>query len=62
MYLVLFMKSPPMCKSKLQTQIALSTTESEYITLYIFLRELIGVFELLKEVYYIFLKSSDVHT
>ena len=49
-YLIMFMGCPLLWVSKLQTQIALSTMESEYIALSQSMRDLIGVREILKEV------------
>ena len=57
-YLITFMNCPLLWTSKLQTQIALSTMESEYIALSQSMRELIGVREVLKEIYEIVLKDS----
>ena len=57
-YLITFMNCPLLWTSKLQTQIALSTMESEYIALSQSMRELIGVREVLKEIYLIVLKDS----
>ena len=45
------MSSPLLWISKLQTQIALSTMEAEYITLSQAMRELIGFRAILKEIY-----------
>ena len=47
---------------KLQKQIALSAVEAEYIALEKSMCELVGVRELLREVYSIVLKYSEVHT
>ena len=47
----MFMGCPLLWVSKLQTQIALSTMESEYIALSHSMRELIGVRQVLKEIY-----------
>ena len=49
--LITFMGSPIQWSSKLQTQIVLSTMESEYIALSQAMRELIGLREILKELY-----------
>jgi len=49
-YLITFMSCPLLWVSKLQTQIALSTMESEYIALSQSMRELIAVREVLKEI------------
>mmetsp|Transcript_6616 Transcript_6616/g.9526 ORF Transcript_6616/g.9526 Transcript_6616/m.9526 type:complete len:93 (+) Transcript_6616:57-335(+) len=46
----MFMGCPLLWASKLQTQIALSMMESEYIVLSQFMRDLIGIREILKEV------------
>ena len=59
-YLITFMGSPLLWTSKLQTQIALSTMESEYIALSQAMRELIGVREMLKEIYNVILKDSKL--
>ena len=48
-FIITFMGCPLLWISKLQTQIALSTTEAEYIALSHSMRELIGVREVLKE-------------
>ena len=48
-HLITFMGSPIQWSSKLQTQIALSTMESEYIALSQAMRELIGIREIFKE-------------
>ena len=50
-FLIMFMGCPLLWVSKLQTQIALSTMESEYIALSHSMRELIGTREILKEIY-----------
>ena len=50
-FVLLFMGCPLLWVSKLQTQIALSTMESEYIALSHSMRELIGVRQVLKEIY-----------
>ena len=50
-HLITFMGCPLHWSSKLQTQIALSTMESEYIALSHAMRELIGLRQLLKEIY-----------
>ena len=50
-FVILFMGCPLLWISKLQTQIALSNMESEYIALSHSMRDLIGVREVLKEVY-----------
>ena len=50
-HLITFMGCPLQWSSKLQTQIALSTMESEYIALSQAMRELIGLREILKEIY-----------
>jgi hypothetical protein len=50
-YLLMFMGCPLIWGSKLQTQIALSTMEAEYIALSLAMRELIGLRELLKDIY-----------
>ena len=49
-YLIKFMGCPLLWVSKLQTQIALSTMESEYIALSQSMRDLISIREILKEV------------
>ena len=48
-YIICFMGCPVIWKSQLQTEIALSSTESEYIGLSYALREVIPIMELLKE-------------
>jgi hypothetical protein len=50
-YLLMFMGCPLIWGSKLQTQIALSTMEAEYIALSLAMRELIGLWALLKDIY-----------
>ena len=49
-HLITFMGCPLLWSSKLQTQIALSTMEAEYIALSQAMRDLIGVREILKEI------------
>jgi hypothetical protein len=49
-YMLTFMSCPLLWVSKLQTQIALSTMEAEYIALSTALRDLIAIREVLKEV------------
>ena len=61
-YFILFMNFPLLRTSKLQNQIYLSTMEAEYVTLFTAMHEIIGVCELLKKVYSIVFKSSEVHT
>lgn len=48
-YIIFFAGCPVLWVSKLQTQVALSTTEAEYIALSKSLRDMIPVMELLKE-------------
>jgi len=48
-YIIMFMGCPLVWASKLQTQIALSTMEAEYIALSTSMRELIGIRGVLKE-------------
>ena len=50
-FLIMFMGCPVIWISKLQTQIALSTMEAEYIALSHSMRELIAIREVLKEIY-----------
>ena len=50
-FVILFMGCPLLWISKLQTQISLSTMESEYIALSHSMRELIGTREVLKEIF-----------
>ena len=50
-YLIMFMGCPLLWVSKLQTQIALSTMESEYITLSQAMRDVICIRKVLKEIY-----------
>ena len=57
-YLITFMNCPLLWVSKLQSQIALSTMESEYIALSQSMRDLIAVREVLKEIYTIVLNDS----
>jgi hypothetical protein len=57
-YLITFMNCPLLWVSKLQSQIALSTMESEYIALSQSMRDLIAVREVLKEIYSIVLNDS----
>ena len=49
-FLIMFMGCPFTWVSKLQTQIALSTMESEYIALSQSMREFIGIREVIKEI------------
>jgi hypothetical protein len=49
-YIIMFMGCPLLWASKLQTQIALSTMEAEYIALSTAMRELIAIREVLKEI------------
>ena len=49
-YIIMFMGCPLLWVSKLQTQIALSTMEAEYIALSTAIHELIAIREVLKEV------------
>ena len=49
-HLIMFMGCPLSWQSKLQTQIALSTMEAEYIALSLAMRELIALREILKEI------------
>ena len=56
------MNSPLLWTSNLQTQIYISNTEAEYITLPTATCEIICGYELLKEVYYIVLKYDEIHT
>ena len=58
-FLITFMGCPLHWQSKLQTQIALSTMESEYIALSQAMREIIGFREILKEIYAQVLLSSE---
>lgn len=48
-YVILFADCPIIWSSKLQTQIALSTTKAEYIALSQFLRDTIPLMQLLQE-------------
>ena len=50
-FVIMFMGCPLLWVSKLQTQIALSTMEAEYIALSHSMRELIGIREILKEIF-----------
>ena len=49
-HLITFMGCPLLWSSKMQTQIALSTMEAEYIALSNSMRDLIGIREILKEI------------
>jgi hypothetical protein len=49
-YIIMFMGCPLLWASKLQTQIALSTMEAEYIALSTAMRDLIAIREVLKEI------------
>ena len=51
-FIIMFMGCPLLWISKLQTQIALSTMESEYIALSHSMRELIAIREILKELHH----------
>jgi len=57
-YLITFMGCPLLWVSKLQTQIALSTMESEYIALSQSMRDLIAIREVLKEIHKLVLDSK----
>ena len=50
-HLIMFMGCPLLWSSKLQTLIALSTMEAEYVALSNAMRDLIGIREILKEIY-----------
>ena len=58
-YVIMFCGCPIIWNSKLQTQIALSTTEAEYIGLSQALRDMIPIIELLKEMKK---KGIDIHS
>jgi histone deacetylase 1/2 len=58
-YLLTFMGCPLLWASKLQTQIALSTMEAEYIALSTAMRELIAIREVLKEIRTLVLQLPD---
>ena len=58
-YMITYAGCPVLWASKLQTEIALSSTESEYITLSQALREVIPLTSLIKEAQK---RSIDVHT
>ena len=58
-HMITFMGCPLQWKSKLQTQIALSTMESEYIALSLAMRELIAVRATLKEIFTHVFHSPD---
>ena len=58
-YIVTFMGCPLTWLSKLQSQIALSTMEAEYIALSTAMREIIAVREVLKEIYTIVLTEDE---
>ena len=60
-FLITFMGCPLHWLSKLQTQIALSTMEAEYIALSQAMREIIGLREILKEIYSTVLKSPSTY-
>ena len=53
-YVVMFAKCPILWASQLQTEVALSSTESEFIGLYMAMRTTISLMELVKE-----LKAHD---
>jgi len=57
-HLITFMGCPLLWSSKLQTQIALSTMEAEYIALSNAMRDLIAIREILKEIATIVLVNS----
>jgi Reverse transcriptase (RNA-dependent DNA polymerase). len=61
-YILLFMGCPLLWVSKMQTQIALSTMEAEYIALSSAMRELIAIREVLKEIKSLALKSLEKPT
>jgi hypothetical protein len=61
-YHIMFMGCPLLWGSKLQTQIALSTMEAEYIALSTAMRELIGIREILKEVQRLVFKVAEPMT
>ena len=58
-YVLFFMGCPLTWLSKLQTQVALSTMEAEYIALSTAMRELIPVREIIKEIYTHVLNDTD---
>lgn len=58
-YLLTFMGCPLLWVSKMQTQIALSTMEAEYIALSSAMRELIAIREMLKEIKSIVFHSTE---
>ena len=59
-YLIMFMGCPLQWVSKLQTQIALSTMEAEYIALSQSMRDLIGIREIIREIKnYVFLGNMN---
>ena len=58
-YVITFTGSPIQWSSKLQTQIALSTMKSGYITLFQAMKELIGLREILKELYTYVLNDTE---
>lgn len=58
-FLITFMGCPLLWTSKLQSQIALSTMEAEYIALSQAMHELIGFRGILKDIYSIVLQSQD---
>ena len=63
-YLILLASCPLVWCSKLQTEVALLTTEAEYITLSQSLREVIPIMSLLKEVNEIFplnIPTPEIH-
>ena len=60
-YVVLYKNSPILWVSKMQTQIALSTMEAEYIALSQAMRDLIPIREILKEIMtHVFQKPSNI--
>ena len=58
-HLITFMGCPLLWSSKMQTQIALSTMEAEYIALSHAMRDLIAIREILKEISTIVLSTSS---
>ena len=53
-YIITYANCPVLWCSKLQTEIALSTTEAEYIALFTAMRDVIPFMFLLKEISFIF--------
>ena len=59
-YVIKFANCPIIWASRLQTEIALSTTESEYIALSKAMRETLPLMELMKEIYEVFNMTMEL--